>query len=170
MLKAGKQLNTRHVGAVVEKPSKAGSNAETVVQGLAGRCCGYGKSAHAVRVVVQHSAAREYCYFWEDGVSVSKANNLEGGATDPKSAHFQGEQDGEDGYDEGAEEAKGEAEEVIPPAITPTRAKPAASPSSRSTVTPPGSCSPVGVEDTDAASAVPAGASVFVDRARLCLA
>jgi hypothetical protein len=65
-----------YVGAVLEKPSKAGSNAETVVQGLAGRCCGYGKGAHAVRVVVQHSAAREYCYFWEDGVSVSKANNL----------------------------------------------------------------------------------------------
>ena len=89
MLKAGKQLNTRHVGAVIEKPSKAGSNVETVAQGLPGRCCGYGKGAHGVRVIAQLDAAEEYCRFWESGALPTKAKNLQAGATLESSAHYQ---------------------------------------------------------------------------------
>ena len=90
-LKAGKQLSTVHVGAVLEKPAKNGSFIETVVQGLPGRCCGYGKASHCVRVVAQVDMAEEYCEYWDTRSSQATPSNskrAEGGRTDETSAFY----------------------------------------------------------------------------------
>ena len=93
-LKAGKQLSTVHVGAVLEKPAQNGSFIETVVQGLPGRCCGYGKASHCVRVVAQVDMAKEYCEYWEargSQINPSNAKRAEGGQTDETSAFYKAE-------------------------------------------------------------------------------
>lgn len=56
-MRVGKQLNTKHVTFVWETPF---SNTDTAVQGLLGRCCGYGKRDHGVTIFCDIKQAKNY--------------------------------------------------------------------------------------------------------------
>ena len=95
-LRAGKQLNTTHIAAVLEKPTKGKpSHIETVVQGLPGRCCGYGKANHGVQVIAAMEAAEDYVEFWRSDGAVMPQNvkRAEEGVTDETSAFVGGAAD-----------------------------------------------------------------------------
>lgn len=70
MLLAGKTLNTTHVRMVIDYPygdDNAG-NVDRIVQGLAGRCCGYGKNQDVV-VITNKGRMQAYVDWAKHGVA-----------------------------------------------------------------------------------------------------
>eukprot|EP00949_MAST-11_sp_MAST-11-sp1_P004818 g4818.t1 len=89
-LKTGKQLNTTHVGVVMDMPlqSKGPRNVDTVVQGLVGRCCGYNKKEHNVRVITDQEEVESYINSRSDFSDISEiATNFSSRSGTDKSAH-----------------------------------------------------------------------------------
>ena len=65
-LRAGKQLDTTHVGFLYDTAS---STPDVIAQSLAGRACGYGKRWHGVRVYTDCEAARAMVHWTKHGYS-----------------------------------------------------------------------------------------------------
>ena len=67
-LRAGKQLNTEHLGFVHDT---ARSNPDTIAQSLLGRILGYGKAAHGVRCYTDRAAARLMLHWINTGFATT---------------------------------------------------------------------------------------------------
>jgi hypothetical protein len=70
MLLAGKTLNTAHVLMVIDFPfeSSRSGNVDRTVQGLTGRCCGYGKNKNVV-IITNKRRVQSYVDWVKGGVA-----------------------------------------------------------------------------------------------------
>ena len=92
MLRAGVQLNTEYVGAIVEpggfwEDSKCDPLVDTVAQGLVGRCCGYQKAVQHVRIIANRRKVLDYSKFWINEAIPLTASGVSGGHTRWTSAY-----------------------------------------------------------------------------------
>jgi hypothetical protein len=94
-LKAGKTIDTTNVVAVIDLPIKGEGHVDSLVQGLVGRCCGYGKNTDVI-VFTDEQRVQAYIDWLHDDIptqrtSVSKhsVRSVQGDTvTKPTSAYF----------------------------------------------------------------------------------